>query len=128
MTPVATKGFDAMLLMIAGLWGLAGVMLLAAGAHADPRLTTAGSFLLFHAAAGMGLMGVPFMGPKLKLISAFLLLAGAGLFAGDIVMRVTRGAGLLPMMAPVGGTLTMIGWLGVVVGAWLKLFEKPQNP
>ncbi|GGZ28676.1 DUF423 domain-containing protein [Asticcacaulis endophyticus] len=128
MNPVPIKGFDALILMISGLWGLAGVMLLAAGAHADPRLTTAGMFLLFHAAVVIGLLPTQILGPKLKLAVLLLLLAGAGVFAGDIVMRVTRGAGLLPMLAPVGGTLSMVGWLGILIGSGLKLFEKPQNP
>jgi uncharacterized membrane protein YgdD (TMEM256/DUF423 family) len=127
MNTVPTKGFDALILMISGLWGLTGVMLLAAGAHADPRLTTAGMFLLFHAAVVIGLLPTQILGPKLKLAVLLLLLAGAGVFAGDIVMRVTRGAGLLPMLAPLGGTLSMVGWLGILIGSGLKLFDK-QNP
>lgn len=112
---------DVVLLIIAGLWGFAGVMLLAAGAHADSRLTTAGMFLLFHAAAAIGLIGTTILGPRFRLNTLLLLLVGSGVFAADLVSRATRGEGLLPNLAPTGGTLAMLGWLGVAIGAALKL-------
>lgn len=115
---------DVVLLIIAGLWGFAGVMLLAAGAHADSRLTTAGMFLLFHAAAAIGLIGTAILGPRFRLNTLLLLLVGSGVFAADLVSRATRGEGLLPNLAPTGGTLTMLGWLGVAIGAALKLKTK----
>lgn len=117
---------DTVLLIITGLWGFAGVLLLAGGAHADGtgRLTTAGTFLLFHAAAATGLIGSSILGPRFKLNSLLLLLAGSGVFAADLVSRATRGEGLLPNLAPTGGTLAMLGWLGVAVGAALKLGRK----
>jgi len=117
---------DVVMTIVAGLWGFAGVLLLAAGTHADStgRLTTAGMFLLFHAAAGLGLVHSPLMGPRFRLNTLLLLLVGSGVFAADVVSRATRGEGLLPNLAPTGGILTMIGWLGVAAGAALKLKTK----
>ncbi|MFT4091960.1 MAG: hypothetical protein QM645_14620 [Asticcacaulis sp.] len=120
------KKSDVVLLIITGFWGFAGVILLAAGAHADGtgRMTSAGTFLLFHAAAATGLIGSAILGPRFKLNTLLLLLVGSGVFAADLVSRATRGEGLLPNLAPTGGTLTMLGWLGVAIGAALKLKSK----
>ena len=39
------------------------------------------------------------------------------LFAGDLSMRVWRGAALFPMAAPAGGILLMIGWAAIALSA-----------
>src|SRR5215217_205070 len=101
---------DRLLIALAGLSGLAGVALSAAGAHATggSNLETAGRFLLIHAAALVGLAALAGTG--------FVHL-GVALFAGDLGMRVWRGAALFPMAAPAGGILLMIGWAAVAVSA-----------
>jgi uncharacterized membrane protein YgdD (TMEM256/DUF423 family) len=46
-----------------------------------------------------------------------VILVGVALFAGDLGMRVWRGAALFPMAAPAGGILLMIGWAAVALSA-----------
>jgi uncharacterized membrane protein YgdD (TMEM256/DUF423 family) len=116
--------WDYVFLLMSGLWGLIGVMLLAAGIHADPRLTSAGMFLLFHAATAIGLVHSGFMGPRMRLNVLLLLVVGSGVFAADICSRVLRGQGLLPNLAPTGGVLVMLGWAGVALASALKLTAK----
>lgn len=115
---------DYVFLLLSGLWGLIGVGLLAAGAHADPRLGSAGMMLIFHAVAAIALVHSGFMGPRMRLNVILCLLVGAGVFAADICSRVMRGEGLLPNLAPTGGVLVMLGWAGVSIAAALKLTEK----
>jgi uncharacterized membrane protein YgdD (TMEM256/DUF423 family) len=89
------------LIALAGLMGAAGVVLLAAGAHAAPGagLDSAGQMLLFHAAAAIGLV------------------AGAVLFSGDIALKALAGHRLFPMAAPTGGFISIASWLGLAVAA-----------
>lgn len=119
---------DLFFLFLAGLWGFAGVMLLAAGSHADAtgRLTSAGMMLLFHACAGIGLIHSGFMGPRMRFNVLLLLMIGSGVFAADLCSRVLRGESLLPNLAPTGGVLVMLGWLGIAVSAGLQFAAKPK--
>lgn len=107
----------ALLGALAGLMGAAGVALLAAGAHGaeGARLTTAGTFLLFHAAAVIALRALDPAPEGLALAATAGLVAGPVLFAGDLVMRATLGHGLFPMAAPTGGFLTIAAWLATAV-------------
>ncbi|NVN85538.1 MAG: DUF423 domain-containing protein [Rhodopseudomonas sp.] len=111
------------LIVIAGLFGAAGVALAAVAAHqADAaRLGPASSMLLFHASAILaatllcerGLIGrIP------GLVAAFGLAIGVALFAGDLTLRHVAGHALFPMAAPTGGTLLIASWL-VLAGAAL---------
>jgi uncharacterized membrane protein YgdD (TMEM256/DUF423 family) len=110
------------LIVIAGLFGAAGVALAAAAAHqADSaRLGPASSMLLFHASAILaatllcerGLIGrIP------GLVAAFGLAIGVALFAGDLSLRHFAGHGLFPMAAPSGGTLLIASWLVLALAA-----------
>jgi uncharacterized membrane protein YgdD (TMEM256/DUF423 family) len=111
---------------IAAFLGAAGVYFAAAAAHSRPGtgLDTASHMLLFHACAGIaacaairtGLIGRP-----LALVAVILLLAGAALFAGDLVLRAYAGHRLFPFAAPTGGTLTIGGWLLLALAAFLSL-------
>ncbi|MDC7682540.1 hypothetical protein PQU92_04590 [Asticcacaulis sp. BYS171W] len=121
-----SERWDLVFLLLSGLWGFVGVTLLAAGSHADLRLGSAGLMLLFHAAVTIGLVQANFMSPTFKLNTLLLLIVGSGIFAADICSRVMRGAPLLPQLAPTGGVLTMLGWLGISLAAGLKLFAKPK--
>jgi uncharacterized membrane protein YgdD (TMEM256/DUF423 family) len=114
------------LIALAGLMGAAGVVLLAAGAHAAPGagLDSAGQMLLFHAAAVIasaaavqsGLMFRP-----LAITAALGLMLGAVLFSGDIAMRAFAGHRLFPMAAPAGGFVLIASWVGVAVAAVIAL-------
>ena len=84
------------LIAFAGLMGAAGVVLLAAAAHAAPGagLDSAGQMLLFHAVAAVAAavalhQGLVFR--PLALAAAIGLIAGASLFSGDNAMRALAG-------------------------------------
>lgn len=111
---------DSIVLIIAGLLGLAGCASLAMGAHADSTgmMTTAGQFLLFHAAVAIAL--IPQTLISRPLIPQMLLLIGPAIFSGALIYKSQTGQSLLPAMAPVGGSITMAGWAALVV---LSLFR-----
>lgn len=111
------------LILAAGLLGAGGVALLASAAHmGGDNLRTAAGFMLAHApallAVGLvgGLAGRP-AGGRILAPAALLVLAGVALFAADLVLRNFTGARLFPMAAPTGGTLTILGWLGIAASA-----------
>ena len=113
---------DRLLIVLAGLSGLAGIALSAAGAHAagGSNLETAGRFLLVHAAALVGLLalaGAGLVHPTVARAAGWALLAGVALFAGDLTFRAWRGVALFPMAGPGGGILLMIGWALIALSA-----------
>ena len=104
------------LIAVGGLCGAAGVALSAAAAHsAGANLGIAASFLLAHAPVflAIGLIG----GNRVLLLATAALLVGVLLFAGDLVMRDYAGTRLFPMAAPAGGTIMILGWLGIAASA-----------
>jgi len=107
------------LILAAGLLGAAGVALLAAAAHiGGDHIEKAAAFMLAHAPALLAVgLADRSAGGRLHAIAALVLLAGVALFAGDLVLRDLAGARLFPMAAPTGGTLTIIGWLGIAASA-----------
>ena len=119
-----------LIVALAGLMGAAGVALGAVAAHRvqDPGLASASQMLMLHAAAVVGVAShlrsvhqrpMPFY--NVWVLGAALLLAGAGLFGGDIALRTLAGARLFPMAAPLGGTTMIAGWLVVTLAAVLGL-------
>jgi uncharacterized membrane protein YgdD (TMEM256/DUF423 family) len=111
-----------LLIAFAGLMGAAGVVLLAAGAHAAPGagLDSAGQMLLFHAAAVIGAAVALHQGLLLRplaLAAAIGLIVGAVLFSADIAMRAFAGHRLFPYAAPTGGFVLIVSWLGLAVAA-----------
>lgn len=111
-----------LLLFLAGLLGAAGVAAAAAAAHVGggANLETAAHFLLFHAAALAGLVGVIGQAGRgrtvLKLGGSALAL-GCLLFSGDLASRALMEVKLLGGSAPFGGSLMIAGWLLVAAGA-----------
>lgn len=112
-----TKG----LMAVASIYGAAGVALLAAGSHAAGGLaTTAGQMLLFHAPlliAGALAIRMQAIVPALGRIALLLIAVGCLLFSGDLALRSFNGYRLLPMAAPTGGIMTIVGWLVLVLAA-----------
>lgn len=114
------------LIGIAAIFGCAGVILAAAGAHSKPGsgLDSAGHMLLFHAPAviaacaaiASGLLGRP-----IGLAACVALLLGVALFAGDLALRAYAGHRLFPMAAPTGGIVMMAGWALLALAAFLSL-------
>ncbi len=107
-------------LFAAGLAGATGIGLSAMGSHAGGgNSAIAGSFLIVHAAAFLGLASLP--GRRVLAIAGLVMAIGLALFAGDLVMRERLGTPLFPMAAPIGGGGLILGWLLVAVAA---LFER----
>lgn len=112
-----------LIVIVAALFGAAGVAAMAAGAHAaGVNATIAGQMLLFHAAALIAattarearlLRGGPAMLAMLGMI------LGVGLFSGDLALRAFTGARLFAMAAPIGGGVTIAAWLGLAAAALL---------
>ncbi|MDI4666434.1 DUF423 domain-containing protein [Xanthobacter autotrophicus] len=116
--PVWTR----ILLVLAGLMGAAGVAAAAAAAHVGggANLETAAHFLLFHAAALVGLGALGLMlgrGRVVLYLGASAMALGVLLFSGDLAARALMEVKLLGGSAPFGGSLTILGWLLVAVGA-----------
>lgn len=88
-------------------------MLLAAAAHMDTTglMEKAGEMFLFHAPAliAMGLLAQLRKAP-LVLPAMVLLVAGLGLFCGDMLMRALEDTRLFPMAAPTGGMTIIASW------------------
>jgi len=106
------------LLAIAGLCGAVGVGLAAAGTHTgQAELGIAANFLLFHAAA---LIGIALLrGNRVATAAGWVLVAGLVLFAGDLIILSTRGASPFPLAAPIGGSLLILGWLLLALSAFV---------
>ncbi|QLF71065.1 DUF423 domain-containing protein [Peteryoungia desertarenae] len=118
MSPI--KASSRALIAIAGLAGAAGVALAAAASHAggEALLRPASMICLVHAPAILALAALQ---DRLRLatVSAWLLVVGTLLFAGDLVSRHFVGSGLFAMAAPTGGMTLIAGWLVGTIGALL---------
>ncbi|HHZ09968.1 MAG TPA: DUF423 domain-containing protein [Rhizobiales bacterium] len=107
------------LLFVGGLFGAAGVALSAVNAHiGGTNIGTAATYLLAHAPAlvAIGLLDAR-RGDGVVRFGGLLLLVGPLLFSGDLLIREFTGERLFPMAAPSGGTLTILGWVIVAIGA-----------
>ena len=102
----------------AGIWGLAGCIMLAMGSHppAVGVLATGGQFLLFHAAAVMGVANQTRFAGIYKRATLALMLAGSGVFATGIAIHSAYPAVTIPMMTPIGGGMAILGWLCLAIG------------
>ena len=109
------------ILGIAAVWGLFGVVLLAMGSHppAATILATGGSFLLFHAVAVLAVNNSPLLSGWRRAAPVALLLTGSGIFGLETLIHGTTGILAFQMFAPLGGGLTILGWLVLAVGAFL---------
>lgn len=107
-------------LVLGAVAGLAGVALSALAAHltGSGSLDTAARFLLMHAPVLLvlpALIGLGFLHRSLARIAGGGIVLGLALFCGDLSVRALLGVALVPMAAPVGGVVLMLGWL--VLGA-----------
>ncbi len=112
------------LIVVAGLFGAAGVALAAAAAHVPDagRLGPASSMLLFHASAVLAAALLTERGLLHRipgLAATFGLVLGTALFAGDLTLRQFVGHGLFPMAALTGGMLLIGSWLLLAIAGAL---------
>ena len=114
--------------LLAALMGAVGVALWAASSHGgEANLQTAAQMLLIHAAAVIGLTATRkqnLVHDRLASLAASGLILGVTLFAADLWARARLGARLFPMAAPLGGTLTIVGWLTLAAAALIG--RKPE--
>ena len=107
---------------LGGLFGLLGVAAAAYSAHgaADQRLTSAVALvLLAHGPALIALSG-HLERSKLVSIAIALIVIGAGLFCGDVMLKAIGRAGLFSRAAPTGGFLLMAGWISVIAAGFVR--------
>jgi uncharacterized membrane protein YgdD (TMEM256/DUF423 family) len=127
-TKGALCGAPFLILAWAGLAGAAGVALAAVAAHKvdSPALATAATMLTLHAAAAIGIIAVArhVARPCLWSAVAGVMLAGASIFGGEIAFHTLTENAAFQMLAPVGGTLMIVSWLGVAVLALANAFRK----
>jgi uncharacterized membrane protein YgdD (TMEM256/DUF423 family) len=113
--------FIAALGALSALMGAAGVALAAAATHGGGGEIgqTAAYFLILHAAALLGLTACARSYAADATFARALLLAGACLglgtiiFSGELAVLAFTGARLIPMAAPTGGSLMILGWLAL---------------
>ncbi len=110
------------ILSIGGLFGLLGVAAAAYSAHgsADSRLTSAVALILLaHAPALIALAGhLP--RSKIVALAIALIVVGATLFCGDVMLKALGRDGLFWRAAPTGGLTLMAGWLAVIVTGFVQ--------
>ncbi len=109
------------ILAMAALWGMAGVILLAAGSHGAQtgNLAVGGQFLLFHAVAVIAILSTTLVTRWRRALPMALMLTGSGVFALEIILHTTTGV-IIPGMAPMGGSMAILGWLALAVGAVIE--------
>ena len=110
-----------LILAIAALWGMAGVIMLAAGSH-PPQigiLAVGGQFLLFHVAAVIGILSTSLISGWRRALPMALMLTGSGVFPFEIIIHATTGV-ILPGLAPIGGGIAILGWLALVLAPFLE--------
>lgn len=115
-------------LVLAALFGALGIGALAVGTHvAGPQMTLSGQLLLFHAPALIAAATARKAGllhDRTAQIGMALISAGVALFAADMAMRGLYGVRLFPLAAPIGGMVTIGGWLELGLAALLA----PRKP
>lgn len=126
------KNVAPLIALVAALQGALGVALAAASAHGETNanLATASQFLMIHASAGLGLAALArlFRGRwRWLTVAAFGLQAGVTLFALDLSSRVLGWGRLFPYAAPIGGSLTILSWLGLAGWALAELVSPPTQ-
>lgn len=118
--------FRRFLVLLAGLFGAAGVAGAAAGAHInpDPSLATAAQFLMLGAPAlaAASLVGAAGgAGWSFADIGGGAIALGTALFSGALIGRVLWDLVIFPMAAPTGGTILIVGWLVFGLAAFRRL-------
>ena len=77
---------------------------------------------LTAASVGVAALVLPARRPRLPLLNAAgaLFAAGTLLFSGTLYIEAITGSAPLPMAAPIGGTLLIVGWLALAVTALVR--------
>jgi len=107
------------LALLAALMGASGVALAAASTHigGGDLGRTASQFLLFHAAALLGVAANARTASNRRagrlLVVGAVLALGTFLFAADLSARAFLGEKLFAFAAPIGGSLMILSWIAL---------------
>lgn len=111
---------------LAALAGAAGVAEAATAAHriADPLLKTSSDFLIINAAAVIALAAFAVRASNTSWVlgGATALFVGTLSFCGELTLHALSGHQPLPLAAPVGGALMILGWLIAASAALIGSF------
>ena len=129
-----------LILLVAGLFGVAGIAARSFEAHginalADisaPRLNDFSSgteMLLFHALALLALSCRPNANSMVNFLTAATLAVGTLLFAAPLLTYGVTGSRDFIVLTPIGGVLMIAGWVSLAVcGAIGLLKRSPEAP
>ena len=113
--------FPRLVLFLAGLTGACGVIFSAMAAHGgDTHLYSAAATACMAQAPALLAIHIGWEKIRTALVASALIGLGCLLFAGDLVFRTRFGHGLFPMSAPAGGTMMILGWIAVGLGAFVR--------
>jgi uncharacterized membrane protein YgdD (TMEM256/DUF423 family) len=112
-------------LFLASLMGGGGIALWAMAAHRPGAvsLVTAAHFMLFHASAIIRITACrkhELLHNRTASLAVTALILGTVFFSGDLMMRSFAQVTLFASAAPIGGSLTILGWLLLTVAAALR--------
>ena len=114
---------ERLLAALAGLFGAAGVGLMALASHGTwPTILYAAIMVLVHAVALLALaagLKVGLFDRRLAPAAGCVLAFAVALFAADVTLHALTGEHLFPMAAPSGGTLSILAWLAIGLAALL---------
>ena len=108
--------------VLAGALGAGGVIAAAGASHAgDERIL--GAIALVALTHAPTILALALFGAVGRVAQAALLLIGVGaiLFCADLGFRHFAGGALFAMLAPIGGTAMIAGWLALAASAWTGL-------
>lgn len=113
---------DRGLTFAAGLAGAVGIAFAAAAAHVPggERLGTAGTMAMAQAPA---LLALGLLRPErglLFMLAGWAIAIGLAAFAGALAFHTFSGSAALSLLAPIGGTTMIVGWLLICVAAFLR--------
>lgn len=103
-----------------GFYGAGGIAAYAAASHIGGYYGAMAPVLLGNAAALLGL-SVATKTNIVTRLSGALIIIGVALFAADIMCRELIETRLFPYAAPLGGTINILGWLLLIIAAFLPL-------
>jgi uncharacterized membrane protein YgdD (TMEM256/DUF423 family) len=114
-------------IVLAGLFGAAGVMAAAGASHAGESRNLA-AIAAIGLAHGPTMLAIGLAGRGRAFAAAAILLGlGTALFLGDLGYREWQGSAVFPGAAPLGGGAMILGWAAIVVAGLLHFSRSAHN-
>jgi uncharacterized membrane protein YgdD (TMEM256/DUF423 family) len=119
-----------LLAALAALMGAAGVVLAAAGVHANggELALRAADFLILHACSGLAIAAwacLPTSPSRALIVVGFVMEAGASLFSAELAVHTFAGVRIFPFAAPIGGTTMILSWTALAAVFAAAAIRKP---